>query len=195
MRNEMRDAFTSASFAPYGLDERWSGTRWLAGSGASDGTVTRLVLAHGETPFERSSTQIRVEVSIAPRVLADDAQNLAIARATTTRELVNKFWLTTGTLDPAVRSAAYTSEGAQSDLTAPWDTVQLEVDGIALEFQMLGDDNYWLAQSVLDQVVLVVDARVWPVASTGLVTITDLTLYAEGSEEIAARGRERFTEE
>src|SRR5258707_11821981 len=39
---ESERVFASAGFAPYALDEQWTGLRWVGGHGASNGNVDRL---------------------------------------------------------------------------------------------------------------------------------------------------------
>jgi hypothetical protein len=192
VRQRTRGAFADASFSPCGLDARWAGTRWFGGSGTSDGDVTRLELAHGEDPWDEASTQVRVEVRLPRPVLENDATNVEIELAGLTREQVSRFWMVTGTLDPEVRAAAFPTGAEHGEFTAPWADVEITIDGTALTFRRLGDNGYWLAQALYGRVLIGIESRAWPVASTGLVTIEDLTPYIEGSKLVAARGRRRF---
>jgi ribosomal protein L37E len=87
----IRGAFADASFAPYGLDDRWQGTRWFGGSGSSGDKITRLELAHGENPWDETTTQVRVEARLPANVLPDDAQNMAIERSSLIRPTAEPF--------------------------------------------------------------------------------------------------------
>jgi hypothetical protein len=188
----MHGSFADASFSPYGLDARWEGTRWLGGNGSSDGVVTSLELAHGEEPWDDASTQVRVEVRVQRRVFEHDAPNAGIASALLAREQVSRFWMATGTLDPQVRAAAFPTRAGRGEFTAPWADAEIAIDGASVAFRRLGDDGYWLAHAPHGRLLVGIEARVWPVESTGLVTIEDLAPYIEGSSLIAARGRRRF---
>jgi hypothetical protein len=191
-RKRMHDAFADASFSPCGLDARWAGTRWFGGSGRADGVVTSLELAHGEDPWDEESMQVRVEVRLPRRVFEDDAANVEIERADLAREQVSRFWMTTGTLDPDVRAAAFPPGAVQGDSMAPWADAEIAIDGTSVAFRRLGDDGYWLAQAPYGRLLVGLESRGWPVGSTGLVTIEDLAPYVAGAGLIAARGRRRF---
>src|SRR5207248_8110701 len=89
----MQRGFADASFSPYGLDDRWQGTRWLGGTGSSGNEITRLELVHGENPWDEEATQIRVQALMPPKVSQDDATNTAIALDSLTRQQVTALWL------------------------------------------------------------------------------------------------------
>jgi hypothetical protein len=192
VRQRMRGAFADSSFSPCGLDARWTGTRWFGGSGSSDGVVTSLELAHGEDPWDEASTQVRVEVRLPRKVFEDHEANAEIEQAELTREQVSRFWMASGRLDPEVRAAAFPTGAAHGDVTAPWADAEIAIDGTRVAFRRLGDHGYWLAQASHGRLLVGIESRAWPVESTGLVTIEDLTPYIEGSNLIALRGQRRF---
>jgi hypothetical protein len=188
----MRGAFADASFAPYGLDDRWQGTRWLGGTGSSDNEITRLELAHGENPWDEESSQVRVQALLLRAVSLDDATNIAINFDSLTRQQVNGFWMATGTLPDDVRRAAFASGRDPGDATAPWDDSDIPVDGETVTFRRLGGERYWVAQARHAEVMIGIEAQAWSPALTGLVTIDDLAPYLAGARLIAERGRRGF---
>jgi len=188
----MQRGFASASFPAYGLDDRWQGTRWFGGVGSSGDEIYRLELAHGENPWDEESTQVRVEAVLPRKVFEDDNQNIAIEVDSFTRQQVNKFWMSTGTLPDEVRRAAFATDAEAGDPTAPWEEVHLPIDGAAVGFRLLGRDDYWVAQARLSGILLGIESQAWPLEQAGLVVIDDLSPYIAGSEIIAARGRKWF---
>jgi len=185
----MQGAFADASFSPYGLDDRWQGTRWLGGTGSSDNEITRLELAHGENPWDQESSQVRVQALLPPTVSLDAATNVAVEFDSLTREQVNRFWMAPGTLPDDVRRAAFPPGRDPGDATAPWDDTEIPVDGEAVTFRKLGGERYWVAQARHAEVIIGIEAQAWSPALTGLVTIDDLAPYLAGSQLIAERGR------
>jgi hypothetical protein len=113
----MQHGFADASFSPYGLDDRWQGTRWVGGTGSSDNEITRLELAHGENPWDEDSTQVRIQALLPRKVSPDHATNIAIEFDSLTRQQVNCFWMATGTLPEDVRRAAFQPGGEPGDAT------------------------------------------------------------------------------
>jgi hypothetical protein len=192
IRQRMTGAFADASFSPCGLDARWNGTRWFGGNGSSDGVVTSLELAHGDDPWDEAATQVRVEVKLPRRGFDGDEANVEIERALLARDQVSRFWMATGTLDPEVRAAAFSTGAVPGEWTAPWADAEIAIEGTSVAFRHLGDERYWLAQATHGRLLVAIESRGWPIESTGLVTIEDLTPYIEGSVLIAARGRRRL---
>jgi hypothetical protein len=188
----MRSGFAGASFLACGLDERWQGTRWFGGSGGSGHEIDRIELAHGENPWDDEVAQIRVK-KIRPRKIAEDeSHNIAMELHSFTRQQLNQFWMSTGTLPDEVRRAAFEPGVMPANPTAPWDDVQIPVDGEAITFRILAHEEFWVAQARRAGMLVGVEARAWPPDRTGLVTIEDLAAYHAGSELIAGRGRSRF---
>jgi hypothetical protein len=190
----MRGSFEKAAFPGYGLDDRWQGTRWFGGSGGSGDEIDRLELAHGENPWDEEHTQIRVEKIRPRRVLDNDTQNIAVEIDLFTRQQVNKFWMSTGTLPDDVRRAAFEPGQMPREPTAAWADARIPIDGAAETFRILACDDYWVAQAHHDGMLVGIEARAWPLDHTGLVTIDDLSPYHLGSQLIAARGWSRFAQ-
>jgi hypothetical protein len=187
----MQPAFADA-FSPYGLDDRWHGTRWLGGTGSSDKEITRLELAHGEDPWDEQAPQVRVQTLVPRKVVPDNATSIAIELDALTREQVNRFWMATGTLPDDVRRAAFPPGRDPGDATAPCYDTDIPIDGETVTFRKLGGERYWVAHARHAEVLIGIEAQAWSSALTGLVTIDDLALYLEGSQVIADRGRRRF---
>jgi hypothetical protein len=188
----MRGRFERAAFPGYGLDDRWPGTRWFGGSGSSGDEIDRLELAHGENPWDEEDAQVRVEKIRPRKVLDDQTQNIAVELDIFTRQQVNLFWMSTGTLPEEVRRAAFEPGQMPRDPTAPWVDARIPVDGAAEPFRVLACDDYWIAQACHNGMLVGIEARAWPLDQTGLVTIDDLSPYHVGSAVIAERGRSRF---
>jgi hypothetical protein len=172
MARGMRASFDEATFPCFGLDERWTGRRWYGGQGGSNGRITHLSLAHGDDPYDPSAPQVRVE-SRAPDEVA--------LRHFLPRDLVGYVWRMTGVLEPEVRHAAFPVDGVVGDATAPWDAVALPVDGRDVEFRVLAAEQTWAALTKIDDVIVSIEAHGWPLERTGLVTITDLAPYDDGT--------------
>jgi hypothetical protein len=181
--------FTSASFSPLGLDERWMGLRWFGGHGSSNGRVNRLELAHSDNPWDMTSAQVRVEAFPVERLLGDPAQDRALAVYSLAREQLQHFWHETGTLPEDVRHAVFPTDRRVEDPTAPWADARLSVDGAEVAFRVLATDDYWVAQARRGDLLLGIQARRWPPDVTGLVTIDNLQPYADGSRAIATLQR------
>jgi hypothetical protein len=162
VRQRTRAAFADAAFLPCGLDTQWVGTRWFGGSGTSNGDVTRLELAHGEDPWDESSTQVRLEVRLPRRVFENELTNVEIEQSGLTRELVSRFWMETGKLDPEVRAAAFPTGTEHGAFTAPWAEAEIAIDGESLTFRRLGDDAYWLAHALHGRLLVGIESRKWP---------------------------------
>jgi hypothetical protein len=145
-----------------------------------------LVLAHGDSPWDLTSRQIRVETygigssDSGPRYIFDVA-----------RGLVEHFWHETGVLPDDVRRAVFPTDQSVQDPTGPWAAAELTVDEKVVAFRVLAHDDYWVGVGSCDDSVVAVRARGWSLDRTGVVTIDDLAPYLDGSVEIATRGRSR----
>jgi hypothetical protein len=161
------EIFASASFAPHGLDDQWTGKRWIGGHGESNGVPSSLTLAHGNDPRDRSAPQVRVETRTG-----------AGARLYVSPRLVlQKLWHHEGQIDPVLRDAAF----RQNDLAAfdrACDHADITVDRTPARFQVVSAGATWLANAVVDDQLLEIEARHWPIERTALVTVHDITPYA-----------------
>jgi hypothetical protein len=165
-----------ASFVPLGLDEQWTGHRWFGGWNDSDGRVTRFELAHGNNPLDANAALVRVAVrSQGDAAGAQEFESFMVAQ-----ELVQHFWAETGTLPEAVRRAAFPWQISVSDPVAPWDHAAITINEAPVEFRVLTHDSCWVALARYRGALVSVQARKWPIATTGLVSMTNLTHYYDG---------------
>jgi hypothetical protein len=177
--------FERASFDPHALDERWEGLRWIGGWGGSNGETTQLELGHGENPYDPKEPQVRVATHHAP-----NENGQAMAWGNLAQEHVNLLWNATGTLDAEVRSAAYPLAYSGRDPTEPWDTVLIPLDRAEIQFRVLSARGHWFAQARHRDFVISVTASLWPVDRTGLVSVSDVSEYIVGSDEMRRRAQE-----
>jgi hypothetical protein len=175
-----------ASFDSHGLDERWTGLRWIGGWGGSSGETTNLELAHGDHPFDPNEPQVRV----ATRQPAND-RGRAFTWADLAQQHVNAMWEETGILSDDLRRAAFPLEFTGRDPTEPWDAADIAVDDAPVRFRVLAAGDRWYAQAHHSDVVLSITAGQWPIERTGLVSVLDVSEYITGTEEMGRRGRER----
>ena len=166
---------------PYGLDDQFSGNRWLGGHGGYIGHPTRVTLGHGDEPWDQESTDIRVETRWPDTRSRSPEDALHVAERQLIRSQVRYRWHVTGELTDELRRATFPQDGVMTDPTAPWDSVDIPVDGITETFKLLGNEDFWVAHARHDDVFIGLQARRWPVAKTGLVSITDTKEYEEGS--------------
>jgi hypothetical protein len=172
----------SASFFGHGLDSRWRGLRWLGGWGGSDGVVTHIQLAHGDIIGNPAATQIRIDT----RPLSRE-ESAELVWYQTAQHHVQELWRRTGKLSDDVRRVAFRLEPAIDDPTAPWAEVLLPVDEKPVAFRTLSEGDFWVAQARHGETVISIEAVAWPIESTGVITIRDLTEYESGSQAIESR--------
>jgi hypothetical protein len=166
-------AFVGATFFPFALDERWTGLRRIGGHGGSKESVTSLVLAFGDAPWDDDAADVRVRT---------DLQGGAFVLA---RQQIDHLWRCTGVLDDRVRRAAFPVDGRRdADPTVPWDHVEVTVDGGAVEFAVLRHGRHWVAQATVGDVVIGIESRGWAVGNTGLRAETAFDRYVEGNETL-----------
>ncbi|MGZ6964097.1 MAG: hypothetical protein ACXVKA_07750 [Acidimicrobiia bacterium] len=192
MMGQQVQRFESASFSPFALDERWTGVRSFAGFGGSNDETVRLSLAHGD-PFDPGSALVRVETRKPRHIGLGGPGDPRMEYALLTAELVGQFRDLTGILDDDVRAAAFPYQDPnayESDSTAPWDDASIAVDGHATRFKVLADNDAWVASAPYDERFIGISAQHWPLTDTGLVTVDEFDVYAEGSAAIAARARD-----
>jgi hypothetical protein len=184
-RVQRREAFDSASFLPYGLDSRWGGVRWLAGSGRRGNRVDRLELGHGGFPYESDAPRLTVE-TLSPAGISDDRRlNLWAAQRSVTINQLQRLWRATGVgLTDDVREAVFSRDRPSVDPTAPWSERDLRVNGVPVAFHVLGNDEHWIAQAPHSGLLLAITAHAWSMSAVELVEITDLTPYKQGTREL-----------
>jgi hypothetical protein len=172
--DEGRRALAAATFTPFGLDDRWTGGRWVGGSSTSNGRLSALVLGHGDAPRDRTAMQLRVETRPA------DSRTSHEALWELARSQVQHFWHETGVLPDDVRRAVFPMDSSDIGPSDPWEPATLLVDGAFVEFRVLAHENDWVAQAAVDDAVVGIHARAWSLTDTGLVSIEDTSEYSEG---------------
>lgn len=182
-------AFTDAPFRPYALDDRWSGLRSFAGHGSSGDRSTSLSLAFTEDPQDVSLPYARVETQCRVVDGIDDPTIAAKMGAfTLARVQVEGLWRQTGVLRNDVRSSVFARDGTRTDdPTAAWERAQLMVDGDAVEFAVLSEGEYWVAQAIIGGMVVGIQSRNWTLDTTGLVTESNFEPYEVGAQELRRR--------
>lgn len=182
-------AFTRAPFRPFALDDRWSGLRWFGGHGGSGDRTTSLGLAFGEDVRDLSLPEIRVETRVRNFDATEDPLLAAKMDAfTLARNQVDHVWRQTGVLREDVRHSVFPRDGARTeDPTLIWEHVSLPVDDGPVEFAVLSEGRHWVAQAIVGERVVGIQARNWKLDQTGLVTETDFAAYREGAKEIRRR--------
>ena len=163
-------AMAEAPFGLFGLDDRWLGPRSTAGHGSQDDTITQVTLAHGDVRAE-TGPLIKVETHRSPQFPVE------VARVLQASSLVHHLWHLTGELRDDVRLAAFPGEDRTGDPTEPWDLVDLPVDGAPVPFRVLTAADCWVALGTVDDRVVSIEARSWPLRLSGLETIRDLGIY------------------
>jgi hypothetical protein len=183
--------FDAASFAPFGLDARWTGPRWFGGSGRSDREITRLELAHGEGVDSPDEPLVRVTTRRPQRIGRTERRELALDRAMLVQELLDAYAREAGSLPDPIRRAAFPTRFTGDDPTGPWDDTTVPVDGAAAPFKVLEHAPHWWAVGQAGDELVGIEARHWPLADTGLVAVTDLGPYEQGWAVIQRRLRDR----
>ena len=182
-------AFTRAPFLPFALDDRWSGLRFFGGHGGNGHRTTTLGLAFGDDVRDLALPEIRVETRFRDFDAVDDPAVAAKMDAfMLARTQVDHLWRQTGVLRDDVRRSVFPRDGARTeDPTLIWDHVPLAVDDELVKFAVLSEGKYWVAQAILGERVVGIQARNWTLDMTGLVTETDFAAYQAGSKEIRRR--------
>jgi hypothetical protein len=166
-RRKREDALRNRPFVVYGLDSRWSGTRWVGGWGTSDDEIDHLGLGHGDH--------------------LDDAAPLVVI---TTWRLSGK-WPALTVANAAQGLAEYLwQEGAPHELvrptfnsedpTASWSELLVSVDGQPTVFRSLAAGPFWVALAEIGNSLITIEARNVAPDNTGLVTIDDDAPYLAG---------------
>jgi len=180
--------FRRAGFDPLGLDHQWTGLRSIGGHGASGEVIHSLTLTHGD-PYNEALPLVRVETVLPRPVQGDLTADRAIERWSLVRRLVGAFWRSTHVLDPEIRGAAFAPGAMAGDPTAPWDQVTIRVDDVAVDLRVLEHEMTWVGVAERPDVLIGIEARLWPADRTGLRTVSNasLTAYEEGSRDLKNR--------
>ena len=148
-------------------------------------------LAFGEDVRSLSLPEIRVET----RVRGFDAVDEPVVAANMdafmlARNQVHYLWRQTGVLRDDVRRSILPRDGARTeDPTLIWEHESLPVDDELVDFAVLREGTHWVAQAIIGERVVGIQARHWMLDATGLITETDFAPYVEGANEIRRRMR------
>ena len=152
-------------FPVYALDARWSGQRWSGGWGRSNDVVTSFTLAHGAF-LDSDAPEVRVTTE-------HPSGSLDALVARMPSDLASELWHATGVLREDVRAAAWSPD----DQAAPWERVELTIDGLPVTLRWLSEGEHWVAFAEHGDAVIAITARRWPPEATSLVTVSDLAAY------------------
>jgi hypothetical protein len=73
------------------------------------------------------------------------------------------------------------------DPTSAWDRVSIAVDSEQVEFAVLREGAHWVAQTIIEHMVVGIEARNWPLDMTGLRIESTFDGYMEGGRELRRR--------
>ncbi|RII16166.1 hypothetical protein DSC45_16385 [Streptomyces sp. YIM 130001] len=191
------DGYLLAPFPWYGLDEAFTGPRWLMQVGAgADGTVEHGSVGHGDEPSVRSEATLdrerfAVVVTVASSPLRDSADGTGMLEATSVSSaawlagvgLLTFTW--PGQLDHTLRDdwLDQQTEAAwvlADDLDgADWTSLSLPVNGVPVPFHYRESEFGWvLAGSTQEGVHLGAYGRGLSAYGLGFAEIKDIASYA-----------------
>jgi hypothetical protein len=181
------DGFLTASFPWYGLDEAFTGSRWLMQVGAAaDGTVEHGSIGHGEVP------SLKVESSPDSRPLRRSADGTGVLEATS---VSTAAWLAGSGLlsctwpqemerglrqDWLDQQTSVAWELADDLGGAGWSTLTLPVDGVPTDFHYRESEYGWvLAGAAQEGVHIGAYGRGMSAYGLGFAVVKDITRYQQ----------------
>lgn len=192
--------YLSADFPWYGLDEGWTGRRYLVQAGAGGpraghpgNSVDYGSLGHGEEPARqyepRDVRRFAVVVTVARRDVRRSADNTGVLEATSASSaawlagsgLLAATW--PGQLDRALRQDWLDQQSALAwdladDLAGPgWSTLSLPVNGLPQPFRYRESEYGWVLAGEAPGVLLGAYGRGVSAYGAGFATVPDLTAY------------------
>lgn len=189
--------YLTADFPWYGLDDGWSGRRWLMQAGAAPGRVEQPVdygtLGHGEEPAKqyeaRDVRKFAVVVTVARRDSRRSADNTGMLEATSASSaawlagsgLLASTW--PGQLDRTLRQDWLDQQTTLAwdladDLDGPgWSPLTLPVNGLPQPFRYRESEYGWVLAGEAPGVLLGAYGRGISAYGTGFSTVPDLTAY------------------
>ncbi|GAA4901911.1 hypothetical protein ACFPM3_28070 [Streptomyces coeruleoprunus] len=193
----MVDGYLRAPFPWYGLDEAFTGSRWLMQVGtAADGTVQHGSTGHGDEPTIRPEgagpdrSRFAVVVTVAAHPVRRSGDGTGVLDATT---VSSAAWLAgsgllaytwPAQLDHARRNEwldqqTETAFELADDLEGPaWTTLSLPVDGVPMPFHYRESEFGWvLAGSTQAGVHLGAYGRGMSAYGLGFSVVADLSAY------------------
>lgn len=196
------DGYLLASFPWYGLDEAFTGPRWLMQVGtAADGAVEHGSTGHGDEPSVRNEhvaaatdeprEKFAVVVTVAAHPSRRSADGTGLLEATSVSSaawlagvgLLSFTW--PGQMDHSLRDdwleqQTETAWALADDLSGPeWSTLSLPVDGVPTPFHYRESEFGWvLAGSTPEGVHLGAYGRGMSAYGLGFAVIKDIAAYA-----------------
>ncbi|MEV7940026.1 hypothetical protein AB0O82_28320 [Kitasatospora sp. NPDC088264] len=191
--------YLSADFPWYGLDDGWTGRRYLMQAGAgglragAPGSVDYGSLGHGEEPARqyepRDMRRFAVVVTVARRDSRRSADNTGTLEATSASSaawlagsgLLASTW--PGQLDRALRQDWLDQQSTLAwdladDLAGPgWSTLSLPVNGLPQPFRYRESEYGWVLAGEAPGVLLGAYGRGVSAYGAGFATAPDLTAY------------------
>lgn len=191
--------YLSADFPWYGLDDGWTGRRYLVQAGAggprtgSAGSVDYGSLGHGEEPARqyepRDMRKFAVVVTVARRDSRRSADNTGTLEATSASSaawlagsgLLASTW--PGQLDRTLRQDWLDQQSALAwdladDLAGPgWSTLSLPVNGLPQPFRYRESEYGWVLAGEAPGVLLGAYGRGVSAYGAGFSTVPDLIAY------------------
>ncbi|MGY3203916.1 hypothetical protein [Streptomyces sp. TE5632] len=196
------DGYLSAPFPWYGLDEAFTGRRWLMQVGATaDGAVEHGSIGHGDEPSVRSEytagtgqevkEKFAVTVTVAANPVRRSADGTGLLEATSVSSaawlagvgLLSFTW--PGQMDHSLRDdwleqQTETAWVLADDLAGPdWSTLSLPVDGVPTPFHYRESEFGWvLAGSTQAGVHVGAYGRGMSAYGLGFAVVKDISAYA-----------------
>ncbi|MER5528228.1 hypothetical protein ABT075_27180 [Streptomyces sp. NPDC002677] len=196
------DGYLEAPFPWYGLDEAFTGPRWLMQVGAAaDGAVEHGSIGHGDEPSVRNEhlaasvgeprEKFAVVVTVAANPSRRSADGTGLLEATSVSSaawlagvgLLSFTW--PGQMDHSLRDdwldqQTETAWELADELSGPeWSTLSLPVDGVATPFHYRESEFGWvLAGSTSQGVHLGAYGRGMSAYGLGFAVIKDIAAYA-----------------
>ncbi|GHG57674.1 hypothetical protein [Streptomyces griseocarneus] len=197
------DGYLLASFPWYGLDEAYTGPRWLMQVGAAaDGTVEHGATGHGTEPtlrMERADPgaarqRFAVVVTVASRPVRRSADGTGVLEATS---VSSAAWLAgsgllactwPAAMERALRQdwldqqTALAWELADQLDEGPWSSLSLPVDGVPTDFRYRESEYGWVLAGSPEEggVHLGAYGRGMSAYGMGFSVIKDITTYQGG---------------
>ncbi|OEU96985.1 hypothetical protein K378_00325 [Streptomyces sp. Amel2xB2] len=192
------DGFLTASFPWYGLDEAFTGPRWLMQVGTTaDGTVEHGSTGHGEVPSIKSeanpdSQRFAVTVTVASRPVRRSADGTGVLEATSVSTaawlagsgLLSCTWpqeMERGLRQDWLDQQTVVAWELADDLGGSgWSTLTLPVDGVPTDFHYRESEYGWvLAGAAQEGVHIGAYGRGMSAYGLGFAVVKDLTAYQQ----------------
>ncbi|KDN83342.1 hypothetical protein [Kitasatospora cheerisanensis] len=193
-------AYRAADFPWYGLDEGWTGRRWLGQIGTGQNprataadTPDYGTLGHGDEPARgpepRDTRRFAMVVTVARREVRRSADNTGTLEATSASSaawlagagLLAATW--PGTLDRTLRQHWLDQQSALAwdladDLEGPaWSSLTLPVNGLPQPFRYRESEYGWVLAGEAPGVLIGAYGRSVSAYGIGFTTVPDLDAY------------------